>query len=118
MHEDQLISRIEAMEQQIKMYAHSYSPSDLKTQLADSYRSKFDLENFTKERLQEYHRQLVEGSEKLQETTRDYNKIQDDYNNVRTAYDKLLVEYDATRGINRKQQMEIKDLQERFEIYL
>ena len=106
------------MEQQIKMYAHSYSPSDLKTQLADSYRSKFDLENFTKERLQEYHRQLVEGSEKLQETTRDYNKIQDDYNNVRTAYDKLLVEYDATRGINRKQQMEIKDLQERFEIYL
>ena len=114
MQEDQLISRIEAMEQQIKMYAQSYSVTDLKTQLAESYRSKFDLENFTKDKLQECHQKLVEGSEKLHETTRDFNKVQDEYNNVRTAYDKLLVEYDAMRSSNRKQQMEIRDFQERF----
>ena len=112
--EDRLISRIEAMEQQIKMYAQDYSQTDLKTQLAESYKSKFDLENYTKERLRDYHKQLVEGSEKLQDTTRDLNKVQDDCSNVRTAYDKLLVEYDAMRSSNRKQQIELKEHQERL----
>ena len=112
--EDRLISRIEAMEQQIKMYAQDYSQTDLKTQLAESYKSKYDLENYTKERLRDYHKQLVEGSEKLQDTTRELNKAQDEYSNVRTAYDKFLVEYEIMRNSNRKQQIEIKEHQERL----
>lgn len=112
--EDRLISRIEAMEQQIKMYAQDYSQTDLKTQLAESYESKFDLENYTKERLKDCHKQLVEGSEKLQDTTRELRKAQDDYSSLKTAYDKLLVENDIMRNSNRKQQIEIKDHQERL----
>ena len=112
-HEDQLIARIEAMEHQIKMYAQDYKETDLKTQLAESYRSKLDLENSTKRMMQEYHQQLKEGSEKLQEATGDYKKKQEENNSVRSAYDKLSIDYDAMRNSNRKQQMEIKEFQER-----
>ena len=112
-HEDQLIARIEAMEHQIKMYAQDYKESDLKTQLADSYRSKLDLESFTKEKLHEYYQKLVEGSAKLQETTRDYNKAQEEYSNLRNIYEKLSADFDTMRTANRKQQVEIKEFQER-----
>jgi superfamily II DNA/RNA helicase len=85
--EDQLLSRIEVLENQLQLYCESYSGDDLRHQISELLDQKMQYELKSKESLRRVLQEKLEYASRLSEIQRNYDQSEEECEKLRIMYD-------------------------------
>jgi pSer/pThr/pTyr-binding forkhead associated (FHA) protein len=85
--EDELMSRLEMLENQLQVYSRNSTDDELKKQLTMSFEEKHKTEAALKESLKKILQEKLECMSKLSQTERDYDKAEQECQRYKTLYD-------------------------------
>ncbi|CAI8051543.1 Sarcolemmal membrane-associated protein [Geodia barretti] len=85
--EDELMSRLEMLENQLQVYSRNSTDDELKKQLTMSFEEKHKTEAALKESLRKILQEKLECMSKLSQTERDYDKAEQECQRYKTLYD-------------------------------
>jgi len=85
--EDELMSRLEMLENQLQVYSKNSSPDELKQKLTKAYEDKHKHETTTKDSLRTLLQEKLECAAKLNQLQRDYDKAEQECQKYRMLYD-------------------------------
>lgn len=85
--EDELMSRLEMLENQLQVYSRNATDDEMKKQLTLSFEEKHKAEAALKESLRKILQEKLECMSKLSQTERDYDKAEQECQRYKTLYD-------------------------------
>ncbi|XP_019848758.1 PREDICTED: sarcolemmal membrane-associated protein-like [Amphimedon queenslandica] len=91
--EDELLSRLEMLENQLQVYSKNITEDELRKQLVASFEEKHKKEIIAKETIQTMLQEKISTTSKLSQLQRDYDKAEEECQRYRTLYDSLKHEH-------------------------